>query len=101
MEWGTPVEWGWFLLFSRSGGRKTKETYPLDRGPPLHVNRVLNASSLPPQFCITIVSPGYYSRPKRNRRQWLCKILVTNKVHYGLCENSELYHLCLLLNNAS
>ena len=25
----------------------------------------------------------------------------TNKVHYGLCENSELYHLCLLLNNAN
>ena len=28
MEWGTPVYWGWFLLFSRSGGHKTKETYP-------------------------------------------------------------------------
>ena len=27
MEWGTPVQWGWFLLFSRSGGHKTKETY--------------------------------------------------------------------------
>ena len=24
-EWGTPV--GWFLLFSRYGGHKTKETY--------------------------------------------------------------------------
>ena len=21
------------------------------------------------------ISPGYYSRPKRNRRQWFCKIL--------------------------
>ena len=31
----------------------------------------------------------------------VCKILVTNKVHYGVWENSELYHLCLLLNNAS
>ena len=28
MEWGTPVFWGWFLLFSRAGGHKTKETYP-------------------------------------------------------------------------
>ena len=28
-----------------------------------------NASCLPP------ISPGYYTRPKRNRRQWLCKIL--------------------------
>ena len=32
MEWGTPVEWGWFLLFSRSGGHKTKETYPTRPG---------------------------------------------------------------------
>ena len=32
-----------------------------------------------PEFYITSVSnyisPGYYSRPKRNRRQWLRKIL--------------------------
>ena len=28
------------------------------------------------------------------------KFWGTNKVHYGLWENSELYHLCLLLNNA-
>ena len=34
MEWGTPVQWGWFLLFSRSGGHKTKETYPTRLGPP-------------------------------------------------------------------
>ena len=32
MEWGTPVKWGWFLLFSRSGGHKTKETYPTRPG---------------------------------------------------------------------
>ena len=52
----------------------------------------------PQEFCITIVSifssslffllfffstSRYYSRPKRNPRQWL------NKVHYGLCENGE------------
>ena len=34
MEWGTPVWWGWFLLFSRSGGHKTKETYPTRPGCP-------------------------------------------------------------------
>ena len=34
MEWGTPVWWGWFLLFSRSGGHKTKETYPTRLGSP-------------------------------------------------------------------
>ena len=34
MEWGTPVWWGWFLLFSRSGGHKTKETYPTRPGSP-------------------------------------------------------------------
>ena len=26
--------WGWFLLFSRSGGHKTKETYPTRPGSP-------------------------------------------------------------------
>ena len=34
MEWGTPVWWGKFLLFSRSGGHKTKETYPTRPGSP-------------------------------------------------------------------
>ena len=34
MEWGTPVYWDWFLLFSRSGGHKTKETYPTRLGSP-------------------------------------------------------------------
>ena len=34
MEWGTPVYWGKFLLFSRSGGHKTKETYPTRPGSP-------------------------------------------------------------------
>ena len=34
MEWGTPVWWGWFLLFSRSGRHKTKETYPTRPGSP-------------------------------------------------------------------
>ena len=45
----------------------------------------------PPEFCVTTVSnySGYYSRPKRNRRQWLCKVLGVNKVHYGKCENGE------------
>ena len=34
MESGTPVWWGWFLLFSRSGRHKTKETYPTRPGSP-------------------------------------------------------------------
>ena len=29
-----PVQWGWFLLFSCSGGHKTKETYPTRPGSP-------------------------------------------------------------------
>ena len=37
-----------------------------------------NAHCLPPQFYIIIllfpISPGYYSYPKRNPRQWWCKI---------------------------
>ena len=34
MEWETPVWWGKFLLFSRSGGHKTKESYPTRPGSP-------------------------------------------------------------------
>ena len=34
MEWGTPVWWGWFLLFSRPERHKTKETYPTTPGSP-------------------------------------------------------------------
>ena len=45
MEWGTPVNLGWFLLFSRSNTKQKKLT-TLDRGPPLHVNRVLLSKSL-------------------------------------------------------
>ena len=36
------------------------------------------------------ISPGYYSGPKRNLRQWLRKIFGLNQVHYGLYENGEL-----------
>ena len=40
------------------------------------------------------ISPRYYSRPKRNLKQWFCKISGggggrVNKLHYGLCENGE------------
>ena len=34
MEWGTPVSWGWFLLFSHSRGHKTKGTSPTRPGSP-------------------------------------------------------------------
>ena len=39
------------------------------------------------------ISPGHYSRPERNRRQWLCNFFLwrgVNKVHYGLSRNGEL-----------
>ena len=41
MEWGTPILWGWFLLFSRSGGQETKETYPTKPGSPTPCKQVL------------------------------------------------------------
>ena len=46
-----------------------------------------------PKLCITLVfiSPGYYSRPKRNKRQCFCKIWGSNKVYYGRRENSEIF----------
>ena len=34
MEWGTPVQWDWFLFSSRSGAHKTKESYPTRPGSP-------------------------------------------------------------------
>ena len=33
---------GWFLLFSRSGGHKTKETYPTRLGSPTQSKQALN-----------------------------------------------------------
>ena len=49
-----------------------------------------------PKFCMAIVSNFswvFHSRPKRNQRQWLCKISGgggVSKVHYGLCEISTI-----------
>ena len=45
MEWGTPVLGGWFLLFSRSGGHKTKETYPTRPGSPTPCKQGLTLDS--------------------------------------------------------
>ena len=55
-----------------------------------HIDR--NAPCPPlPNFAQPLfpISPGCYSRPKRNHRQWLCKTLGVNKMHYGLCQNGE------------
>ena len=46
MEWGTPVWWGWFLLFLRSGGHKAKETYPTRPGSPTPCKQGLNLYDL-------------------------------------------------------
>ena len=43
MEWGTQVQWGWFLLFSRSVGHKAKETYPTRPGSPTPCKQGLRA----------------------------------------------------------
>ena len=34
----------------------------------------------------------YYSRLKRNLKQWFCKILGANKVHCGKCGSGDLLH---------
>ena len=44
MEWGTPVWWGWFPLFWRSGGHKTKETYPTKPGSPTPCKQGLSSA---------------------------------------------------------
>ena len=46
MGWGTPVRRGWFLLFSRSGGHKTKETYPTRPGSPTPCKQGLRVISV-------------------------------------------------------
>ena len=43
MEWGTPRSSGvGFFCFDALGDTKQKKPTPLDRGPPLHVNRPLD-----------------------------------------------------------
>ena len=45
-----------------------------------HFHPDYNAPCLPPKFYIIfllyIISPGYYSRSKRNRRQWSCTMCI-------------------------
>ena len=41
MEWGTRSSGVGFFCFHALGNTKQKKLTPLDRGPPLHVNRVL------------------------------------------------------------
>ena len=41
MEWGTRSSGVGFFCFHALGDTKQKKLTPLDRGPPLHVNRVL------------------------------------------------------------
>ena len=44
---------------------------------------------------LPLISPGYYSRPKRNKKKkWVCKRFSwggggVNMVHYGHSENGE------------
>ena len=55
----------------------------------------------PPNFAkpLSCISAKTTVTPRRNRKQWLCKIFSgrelggggVNKVLYGLCESSELY----------
>ena len=49
-----------------------------------------NTPYLPPKILHNLfffISPGYYSCPKRNWKQCLCKILGANKLHYGNFES--------------
>ena len=43
MEWGTPVQWGKFLLFCVPQSVKTKETNPTRPGSPTPCKQALNA----------------------------------------------------------
>ena len=67
MEWGTPVYWGWFLLFSRSGGHKTKETYPTRPGSPTPCKQALKSHFVWIQ-CIVQNYPkvGFFERRRQD-----------------------------------
>ena len=58
-----------------------------------------------PKFCIAIVSNFFWefrSHPKKNQRQWLCKISGgggASKVHYGLCEISIFKITLMIIQN--
>ena len=77
MEWGTPVWWGWFLLFSCSGGHKTKETYPTRPGSPTPCKQGLkrNLKELVRkalEMCLRVLKETNKSRFDRYSRQKQC-----------------------------
>ena len=77
MEWGTPVWWGWFLLFSCSGGQKTKETYPTRPGSPTPCKQGLkrNLKELVQkalEMCLRVLKETNKSRFDRYSRQKQC-----------------------------
>ena len=77
MEWGTPVWWGWFLLFSCSGGHKTKETYPTRPGSPTPCKQGLkrNLKELVQkalEMCLRVLKETNKSRFDRYSRQKQC-----------------------------
>ena len=45
MKWGTPVQWGKFLLFCVPQSVKTKETYPTRPGSPTPCKQALSYST--------------------------------------------------------
>ena len=61
MEWWTPVQWGWFLLFSRSGEHKTKETYPTRPGSPTPCKQALSPVTLAHQIFVFYSSLYFYT----------------------------------------
>ena len=75
-------------------GPKAKVNYraifglpPRDKAAMLVVNsiRLLHLLAYPLLF----ISPGYYSRPKKNSKQCYAKFGAANKVHYGTCASGE------------
>ena len=55
-----------------------------------------NALCLPPRILHNHsfpIFPGNYSHPKINQRQWLCKVLAFEQVHYGICKKRWIGHL--------
>ena len=63
--------------------------FHIDHKPPCLPPRILHNHCFHFLFFSFLFYFRVLSRPKRNPRQWLCKIWGVNKMHYGLCENGE------------
>ena len=75
-RWGTPVQWGWLLLFSLSGGHKTKENYPTRPGSPTPCKQGLTL-----QIAHTLIRDQRLSKKSREKFEKDSNLLTFQQFH--------------------